>query len=148
MLRSAEEEERALRHSVGPTAWAVLADLCLDARPDDGGVLVVAASARRVAADIGVGKDTAARALRRLMVAGVLSRRAQPTDEAGRFGRCLYELHFDPRPLPLPRPRKADTVAPRVRKARTRGATPGQGDQLSLLELTTAANGVATEAHS
>lgn len=33
------ERERALRREVGPTAWAALADLCLDARVDDGGVL-------------------------------------------------------------------------------------------------------------
>jgi DNA-binding transcriptional MocR family regulator len=93
---------------VGPTAWAALADLCLDARPDAGGVVVVVASARQVAANVGVGKDTAARALRRLAAAGVLRRRPQATDDAGRFGCCTYELDMEFRPG-APRPPNPDT---------------------------------------
>jgi len=58
-------------------ASAVLADLVLDADRDDAGALVVATSVRRVAAHLGVGKDTAARALRRLTSVGLLERVAR-----------------------------------------------------------------------
>jgi hypothetical protein len=87
-----EEAERVLRRSLGPTAWAVLADLCLDAEVDDGGATVVATSARHVAAHLGIGKDTAARALARLSAAGLLRRRPQGANAAGRFTCGAYEL--------------------------------------------------------
>jgi hypothetical protein len=76
------EAQRALRRSLGPTAWAVLADLALDVAPDGAGTAVVAISARRVAAQFGMTKDTAARALRRLTAAGILYRRPQETGPA------------------------------------------------------------------
>ena len=87
-----EEAERVLRRTLGPTAWAVLADLRLDAELDDGGATVVATSARRVAAHLGIGKDTAARALGRLSAAGLLRRRPQGANAAGRFTCGAYEL--------------------------------------------------------
>lgn len=148
-----------MRRSVGPTAWAVLDDLRLDARPDDGTVVVVTASARQVAANVGIGKDAAARALRRLIAAGVLKRRPQATDDAGRFDRCAYEIHFKFRHPSQPHPPKLDTApvpgtgigdtesgslpvsalpATGVRhsspRRRTRVANQGHGDQLSLLQ--------------
>lgn len=162
MLSRSNEVDRALRRSVGPTAWAVLADLRLDARTDDDGQLVVAASARQVAANVGIGKDAAAQALRRLITAGVLRRRPQGTDDAGRFDRCAYEIHSEfGHPSP-PRPPKPDTAllpdtgtadterealpvsalpTTGVRQAsprrRTRVAGRAHGDQLSLLQPTT-----------
>jgi hypothetical protein len=73
-------------------------------------VLVVATSARRVAVNVGVGKDAAARALRRLVGAGVVRRRPQSSDAGGRFARSTYELHLgDAAPGP-PRPTEPDTV--------------------------------------
>ena len=87
-----EEAERVLRRTLGPTAWAVLADLCMDAEVDDGGATVVATSARRVAAHLGIGKDTAARALGKLSAAGLLRRRPQGANAAGRFTCGAYEL--------------------------------------------------------
>jgi len=159
MLKRAEEQERELRRSVGPTAWAVLADLCLGARTDDGDVLVVAASARRVATNVGIGKDAAARTLRRLIAAGVLRRRPQVTDDAGRFDRCIYEIHVAFPHWSPPRPPKPNTALlsdtgtgdtesdplpvsampatgvrhPSLRR-RARVANQGHGDQLSLLQ--------------
>jgi hypothetical protein len=116
-LPAAAEGERALRRSLGPTAWAVLADLCLDAEPAGAGAHVVATSARRVGAHLGISKDTAARALRRLIAAGVVRRRPQDAGIAGRFTSGSYELRV---PLPLPatpcRPDE-DTVGSARRKS-------------------------------
>jgi len=141
---------------VGPTAWAVLTDLCQDARSDDHGVLLVAASARRVAVNLGISKDAAARALRRLISAGVLRRRPQGSDAAGRFGPCICELHLG-QALIWQRPTDRDTVDHRgagvadtgrksaslasdtdarrgASRRRGRGLARALGDQLSLLE--------------
>ncbi len=134
------DEERALRRSLGPTAWAVLADLHLDPSPDGPGATVVATSARRVASHLGITKDTAARALRRLTAAGIVRRRPQATSTAGRFAPGTYELLLD---LPTaPRRPNRDTVkvagssgpakTPARRRYRTTRAS--QPAQLSLLE--------------
>lgn len=57
-----------------------------------------------------IGKDAAAQALRRLIGAGVLCRRPQGNDAAGRFAQSTYELHLaHPAPGP-PRPADPDTV--------------------------------------
>src|SRR5436190_16961476 len=50
---------------VGPTSWAVLTALAVGAHPT-GGELIVRASVRSLAADLGLDKDTGARALVRL----------------------------------------------------------------------------------
>jgi len=161
---TARDSERRLRREVGPTAWAVLTDLCLDARSldarsEDGDVMVVAASARRVAVNLGIGKDAAARALRRLIGAGVLRRRAQASDTAGRFAPCICELHLahtlvwprgpahgDTAGHPGPQApdtannvtsvsRSSDTVARRgASRRRGPGLHRSLGDQLSLLD--------------
>ena len=133
-------DERALRRSLGPTAWAVLAELHLDASPDGPGATVVATSARRVAAHLGITKDTAARALRRLTAAGMVRRRPQATSAAGRFAPGTYELLLAP-PTGLRHPNR-DTVE--VARSSGRAKTPArrphgatrasQTAQLSLLE--------------
>lgn len=151
------EAQRVLRRSLGPMAWAVLADVCLDAESDGAGIQVAATSARRVAAHLGIAKDTAARALRRLTAAGILRRRPQGAGPAGQFTRGIYEVHLPGSattgPCPpiddtvlRPRPESADTenapmsVAPAVA---TRSASLGRrprktigpsSTQLSLLE--------------
>lgn len=88
------EAQRALQRSLGPTAWAVLADVALDVVPDGAGTAVVEISARRLAAQFGITKDTAARALRRLQTAGILLRRPQRTGPAGRFTPGTYEVRL------------------------------------------------------
>jgi DNA-binding MarR family transcriptional regulator len=50
---------------VGPTSWAVLTAPAVDAHPT-GGELIVRASVRSLAADLGLDKGTVARALVRL----------------------------------------------------------------------------------
>ena len=141
------ELERALRRSLGSTAWAVMADLYLDAAPNGAGPPVVATSARRVAAHLGIAKDTAARALRRLSAAGIVRRCPQGTSVTGHFTRGSYELLLvrgtgtpcrpDEDTVPVARLNAADTdhaAAPgpaRRRKRRSVGSQPGQ---LSLLD--------------
>lgn len=157
------EDERALRRRLGPVASAVLADLVLDADRDGAGALVVATSVRRVAAHLGVGKDTAARALRRLSSVGVLERRPQGADRAGRFGAGRYELRLvlmtpvapcppdgdavrggrptavDPASDTVPASGSPDTVAISTSSRRRRRATGrAEAAQLSLLDVTPA----------
>lgn len=133
----AEPLERVLRRSLGPTAWAVLTDLRLDARPDDTGVLVVVASARLVAINVGISKDVAARSLRRLIAGNLLRRRPQGTHDSGQFGAGSYELLLDvPISVP-PSPRNADT-APRSRSSEARRKAGQEcSNQLCLLPPTT-----------
>ncbi len=104
------EPERVLRRSLGPTAWAVLGDVCMDAESDDAGIQVAATSARRVGDHLGIAKDTAARALRRLTAAGILRRRPQVAGPAGQFTRGTYEVHLPGSVTPAPCPAFEDTV--------------------------------------
>lgn len=67
-------EARPLRRAFGVTAWAVFEELVLDGDLDERGVLSASTNVRRVAAQVGVSKDTAARALQRLTRAGVVRR--------------------------------------------------------------------------
>jgi hypothetical protein len=134
------EEERALRRSLGPTAWAVLADLRLDATADDAGTQVVRTSARRVAAHLGIGKDTAARALVRLSALGLLHRRPQGADHAGRFTRGIYELRLAPTIATTPCLPGEDTV---------HGACPEPaGKEIETVRVSATAATVAARAPS
>jgi hypothetical protein len=63
----------ATRRSLGPVAWCVLE--CLLERSDDG--RTCAASVRSIAADLGVAKNTAQRAIARVVNAGL----AEPVNE-------------------------------------------------------------------
>ena len=118
--------ERALRRSLGPTAWAVLTDLCLDAEPAGAGAHVVATSARRVGAHLGITKDTAARALRRLIAAGVVRRRPQGAGVAGRFTSGSYELQPPTMTTSVPGNDGGVGASPTAASFRGR-ATPGRG---------------------
>lgn len=140
-------DERLLRRSLGPTAWAVLADVSMDAQPDGADIQVVTTSARLVAAHLGIAKDTAASALRRLGAAGILRRRPQGTSPAGQF--TAGELHLAYSVPRGPCPSSQDT-AERARKAmpvavpaatvtaptrrRSRATIEGSPAQLSLLD--------------
>ena len=81
---------RPLRRELGPTAWAVLEDLALDAVPDGTGRLVAATNVRRLSANVGVSKDAAARALRRLLACGAIVRLPAPRQAGGTFGPIAY----------------------------------------------------------
>ncbi|MBW3651478.1 MAG: helix-turn-helix domain-containing protein [Actinobacteria bacterium] len=86
---------RVVCRAVGTTAWAVLADIALDAEADAHGNLVAATNVRRIAANLGMSKDTAARALGRLVDAGLVVRHCR-RGAGGHFVRSLYELRLDP----------------------------------------------------
>jgi hypothetical protein len=108
-----------LRRDLGPVAWCVLE--CLVERSDDG--RTAAASVRTVAAELGVAKNTAHRALAALVRAGI-AETVQDRTTDGRFRRGGYRLHLGdlvPSPPALP--------------TRTRTRTPSATirDQLSLL---------------
>ena len=84
---------RGLRRQLGPTAWTVLEELLLDAT--GGEAMVVETHVRRIAAGVGINKDSAARALRRLIVQGVVTRRSGRDPLSGCFGRSVYGLHLE-----------------------------------------------------
>ena len=106
------ERAAALRRSLGPVPWCALE--CLIERSHDG--RSVDASVRLVAAELGVAKNTAHRALRALALAGLITAEQQRTDD-GRFRSGRYRLHLDglldraPRPAPPGRRRPAPVAA-------------------------------------
>jgi len=81
----------AVRRSVGALAWSILEEVGLAAAVDGDGALAAAVDARSLALYLGIGKDTAARGLSRLVDAGIL-RRAVNREPSGRFGRSRYVL--------------------------------------------------------
>ncbi len=111
-----------MRRSLGPVAWCVLE--CLLERSDDGRTST--ASVRAIAADVGVAKNTAQRAIAHLVNAG-LAEPVQERDARGRFCPGRYSLHLTDllaaAPSPTHQPRR-----PRPRAPRRAGPT-----QLSLL---------------
>ena len=109
----------ALRRDLGPVAWCVLE--CLVERSDDG--RTATASVRAVAAELGVAKNTAHRALVALVRAGI-AEAVQDRTRDGRFRRGGYRLHLGdlaPSPPALPS------------RTRTRTPSPTTRNQLSLL---------------
>jgi hypothetical protein len=110
----------ATRRDLGPVAWCVLE--CLLERSHDGSTST--ASVRAIAADLGVAKNTAQRAVARLVRAGV-AEPFQERDPQGRFRPGGYRLN-------LTDPSVAPTRTPRHPRPRTGPrATPAQ---LSLLD--------------
>jgi hypothetical protein len=107
---------RELRRRLPPLPWMVLEEVALDAVDDDGRI-VAATSARRIADQLGIDPGTAARALRVLRDAGVLTF-DQPTATAGRFGLSSYALADVPgfrlveASVDQPRTAKPHTVEP------------------------------------
>ena len=83
---------RRLRRAVGLTAWAALEELVVDAVPLPLGGLGAQASARALAARLGVSKDTAAGALRRLASVGLLRREDHRDAARGVFARSVYVI--------------------------------------------------------
>lgn len=137
----------SLRRSLGAQAWCALE--CLAARATTGSDgTIVAASVRAVAAELGVAKNTAHRALAVLVAAGLASqeqrRRADGTFEAGAYrldlGEAITPVADEPHPQPAtsagrdgdPEPTPVLPLSATPRRARR--ASQATGDQLSLLD--------------
>lgn len=88
-------EARTVRRQLGPVAWAVLEDALCDVDMDASGRLTARTSVRRVAASLGVSKDTAARALTRLLELGLLIRHGGARAGDGTFSTGSYEVLMD-----------------------------------------------------
>lgn len=88
MLRG--ERVASLRRDLGPVAWCALE--CLVERADSS--CFVEASTRSVARELGVAKNTAHRALRTLVAAGLVKTEQERTTD-GRFRAGRYRLHLD-----------------------------------------------------
>jgi DNA-binding transcriptional MocR family regulator len=90
-----------VRRRVGPVAWCALE--CLLERSADGGRSTVS-TVRGIAAELGVAKNTAHRALAALNRAGLIEP-LQTRGSDGRFGAGRYRLHVaglfaEPAPTP------------------------------------------------
>lgn len=86
-----------LRRTLGPTAWGVLEELALTGEPDAAArQLVAVTSARRLAAWLGLSKDTVAAALRRLSIERLVTRCDHRDDMTGTFARSTYEVTLPP----------------------------------------------------
>jgi DNA-binding transcriptional ArsR family regulator len=110
---------RELRRRLGPTAWAVLEEL-LSASHGDAGDCHSTATVRSLAADLGLSKDTVARALARLRAAGIViaeqDRAPAGTFAAGRYRICV------PDAIALVQPEPPTPAATRPRAARPTGS--------------------------
>jgi DNA-binding transcriptional ArsR family regulator len=82
---------RETSRSVGPLAWVVLEELAL--RTQCCSEAVVETNVRALASDLGVGKDTVAQALARLIDLGLVRCHAQR--RAGRYTGSAYELDVE-----------------------------------------------------
>ena len=126
------EGAAAARRQLGPTSWAALEVLV--ALSDDGACRVVA-TVRDVAEALGLSKNAAHRAIRRLVDAGLVA----PTQERAADGRFLagaYRLDVEPyvlhRMTDEPRPSNEDTTSTR-RRAHARRRSADAAAQLTLL---------------
>lgn len=102
-------EASELRRELGPTSWMVLEELLLGSTgPVD--ACVARVSVRALAASLGLAKDTACRAIRRLRDAGLV-RVAQQRTVTGSFDTGTYVIAvpdciaFNASTQPSPRPR-------------------------------------------
>lgn len=82
---------RETSRSVGPLAWVVLEELALRAQGCSDAAIET--NVRSLASDLGVGKDTVAQALGRLIDRGLVRCRAQR--RAGRYAGSAYELNVE-----------------------------------------------------
>jgi hypothetical protein len=83
---------REVKRAVGLLAWAILEDIALDARLDDAGRLVSTTNVRRIAANLGINKDTAAKHLARLRDFGFVLQEEGRQGPSGRWEACRYVL--------------------------------------------------------
>lgn len=139
-----------LRRSLGPQAWCAFE--CLAGRSTlgpEGAFAFAVASVRTLAADLGVAKNTAHRALAVLVAAGLATpeqrRRPDGTFEVGRYRLNLGDaigLHVDGPAAPStsdssssePEPPSARPATPTPRRPRRASRPIRDADQLSLLD--------------
>jgi DNA-binding IscR family transcriptional regulator len=79
------------RRSLGPTAWVAF-EVLIERSETVAGERVAVASVRAIAAELGVAKNTAARALAVLRAAGVVTV-VQTRNGAGQFAQARYVIH-------------------------------------------------------
>ena len=84
---------RILR-KVGPSAWTVLEGLAVRTTPTSRGHQA-RTNVRDLAADLGLSKDTVARAVNKLIDAKIIRRSDFAQDEAGRFTPRTYRVDLD-----------------------------------------------------
>lgn len=84
-----------LRRVLGPTSWAVLEEMALRST-DVGEHRVAQVSERALASSLGLAKDTAARAIRRLRDAGLVTA-IQERTQSGIFDVGTYRLSVPPK---------------------------------------------------
>ncbi len=109
-----------VRRLIGPVAWCVLEVLVAAADPASPDGCAVGASVRSSAAELGVSKNTAARAVVVLRRAGLLRTQRQPRAN-GRFGPGQYVL-----------------ITPNVDPATSSSTTTAEGDPMHSSVSTTA----------
>ncbi len=83
---------RQVKRAVGLVAWAILEDIALDATLDCDGRLVASTNVRRIATNLGINKDTAAKHLARLRDYGFVLQEEGGQDSTGRWETCRYIL--------------------------------------------------------
>lgn len=131
-------DARELRRAVGVTAWCVLEELVLGAELDADRV-VVSTNVRRLAVAVGVSKDTAARAVARLMRAGVVERVTKARGKRGTFPTAVYAVDVARVPGLMTNPRTPTTTSkPQPPSTPRTHSTPRfTNPQPSLFELPT-----------
>ncbi len=82
-----------MRTRVGATAWCVLESLAA-AAPPGREIVEMDCTSRRLGARLGLSKDSAARALRRLTEAGIVERTDYRDPRSGRFDPSIYVIDF------------------------------------------------------
>jgi hypothetical protein len=83
---------REVKRAVGLVAWAILEDIALDAHLDDAGRLIATTNVRRIAANLAINKDTAAKHLARLRDYGFVLQEEGGHSASGRWETCRYIL--------------------------------------------------------
>ena len=110
---------RELRRGLAPTAWAVLEEL-ISSSTQDGVGCHSTATVRSLATDLGLSKDTVARALTRLSAAGIVVAK-QGRAPAGTFGPGGYRVTI-PAGITLVQPEPSTPTLARPRAARVTGS--------------------------
>lgn len=83
---------RVVKRAVGLTAWAILEDIALDAALDAEGRLVAETSTRRIAANLGINRETVVRHLGRLRKFGFVLHEEVRQRGSGRWETARYVL--------------------------------------------------------